>query len=405
MYSPDNTAEGSGPTGYLNFKAIKRSTSNGGRVEYIGSMPIRELIAGQFIVPVASEGLAPEVLKMKSSGGPVQRKTYPTHVQEIVDYIATYAENDEPWAFNSIVLYSTVPLEFEGVSFGFDMSGEARAQEVLSVGEGLHRCLAWAVVLGLAKIRGVKRPQLSKQAQKRIERASIPVVVIEEPDLKRQRVDFNSLNKQKPLTATVMTLTADSVLSDLTKAVIADVPLFKGRIDLNNNSVGAKSDMLLSFSQLRFVVASYLFGSKTRSPKAIEQAAAELCDDRGFDAVRADLKDVFTKVASNLGGLERLQKETLTKTQAGDIIRGLREATLLASNAAWRSLFVAIHDAGDQGVDPATAITQLRRQPNIWSRNDEFFVGSLIDGETGKLLSSRESIDAAALKLRRVACS
>ena len=53
--------------------------------------------------------------------------------------------------------------------------------------------------------------------------------------------------------------------------LIEDVKLFDGRIDLNNASVGAKSDKLLSFAQLRFVVASYLLGKRTRVPKMIER--------------------------------------------------------------------------------------------------------------------------------------
>ena len=75
-------------------------------------------------------------------------------MQGIVDYIVEQAEQAEPWAFNAIVLYSTEQLQFEGVSFGINMAGEARAEEAFSVGEGLHRCLAWAWRSTLRRSRG-----------------------------------------------------------------------------------------------------------------------------------------------------------------------------------------------------------------------------------------------------------
>jgi hypothetical protein len=69
----------------------------------------------------------------------------------------------------------------------------------------------------------------------------------------------------------------------------------------------------------------------------------------------------------------------------------------------WRALFVALHDAREAGVDPETALDRIKKDQSItWARNDKFFVGSLIDVETGKLLSSRESIDAASDKLAAV---
>src|SRR5687768_11501559 len=98
------------PKGHLDFKAIK--IEHGDRILYIGAMPVFNLFSQGFVAPVASEGLSPEILKTVETNGAVQRKTNPTHVQGILDYIAEQAEKSEPWAFNSIVLYSTTPLEF-----------------------------------------------------------------------------------------------------------------------------------------------------------------------------------------------------------------------------------------------------------------------------------------------------
>jgi DGQHR domain-containing protein len=411
MNPPTLAPAANDPKGYLTFKAIR--LEDGDRVSYIGAMPVFNLIDQNFIAPVASAGLAPEVLKQASTNGPIQRKTNPGHVQAILDYIVTQAEKDEPWTFNSVVLCSTSKLQFDGVSVGRHAAGEATATEPLSVGEGLHRCLAWAVGLGQAKLRGVKRPEMSQAAQKRITLATIPVVVIEEPDLKRQRLDFHRLNQQKPLTATVLTLTDDTALSDLTRALITDVRLFDGRIDLNNASVGAKSDRLLSFAQLRFAVASLLLGKKTRTTKGINDGVAAIVVERGADAVRADLRAAFTQIATRFGALQRLHTNPLP-SESGDLVRTLRAETLLASNAAWRALCVALHDAKDAGVDVETAIDRVKHDQSIaWSRDAEFFAGTLLEQEldqtgkptgrlTGKLLSSRESIDAAADKLTSV---
>jgi len=395
------TPEGITPKGYLTFKAIR--VEDGDRVVYIGAMPVFNLIDQRFVAPVASAGFSPEILELISTNGPVQRKTNPGHVQSILDYIVEQAEADEPWAFNSIVLYSTHELEFEGVSIGIGSAGEARASEPFSVGEGLHRCLAWAVALDLAKVKGVKRPDMSPAAEKRIQLGTIPVIVIEEKDLARQKNDFHKLNQQKPLTATVLNLTDTTVLSELTRYVIKDVPLFAGRIDLNNASVGAKSDKLLSFAQLRFVVASYLLGKQTRSTKRINDRVDAIVEERGRPAVRTELREVFTEVATRFGGLERLHRDKLSPQTTGDFVRKLRNETLLASNAAWRALFVALHEAKEANVDATTAIDRVKHDTAIaWTRDADFWIGTLIDRDTGKLLSSRESIDAAADKLAAV---
>jgi DGQHR domain-containing protein len=372
-------------------------------------MPVFDLIDKGFVQPVASAGLSPEILELVATNGPVQRKTNPAHVQAILDYIVAQAEQQQPWAFNAIVLYSTSRLVFEGQSIGIVAAGEARAEEAFSVGEGLHRCLAWAVACDLAKVRGVKRPEVSAQALKRIQLATIPVVVIEEQDLARQKSDFNKLNQQKPLTATVLNLTDETELSKLTRMLIQDVNLFHDRIDLNNASVGVKSDKLLSFSQLRFVVASYLLGKRTRNRKEIDKGVETIVADRGEKQVRDELKKLFTQVATRFGGLQRLHANSLPKQTAGDLVRTLRAETLLASNAAWRALFVALHEAKQAGVDSETAIDRVKHDSAIaWSRDASFFHGSLLELDpntgqpTGKLLSSRESIDAAASKLAQV---
>ena len=386
------------PRGYLTFKAIK--VEDGDRVSYIGAMPVFNLIDQRFIAPVASEGLSPEILKLVSSNGPVQRKTTPSHVQGIVDYIVKQAERDEPWAFNAIVLYSTEQLQFEGISFGINMAGEARAEEAFSVGEGLHRCLAWGVALDLAKVKGVKRAAISEAAQKRVNRATIPVIVVEEPNLKRQKTDFHKLNQQKALTATVLNLTDESILSALTKMVIADVKLFCGRIDLNNASPGPKSDKLLSFAQLRFVVASYLLGKDTRTTHRIDLGVGKIVEERGLNTVRAELRDVFRAVATHFGGLDKLHRGLLGKDSSGDVVRRMRKETLLTSNAAWRALLVALHEVKQDGTPLETAIDRVKHSTGIsWARDGSFWIGNLIDADTGKLLSSRESIDAAADKL------
>lgn len=385
------------PHGYLNFKAIQ--TEDSGRVVYVGVMPVFELIDRNFITPVASEGLTSEILEKTGQSEPVQRRTSPAHVQGILDYIIEEAEAGNPWTFSSIVLYSTSKLDFKGVSFGHHSAGEAQATNAFSVGEGLHRCLAWAVALDAATIRGVKRPKVSTKAKRRIELAAIPVLVVEEPNLSRQKSDFNKLNQQKPLTSSVLALTDESLLSDLTKTLIADVPLFTGRIDLNNASVGPKSDKLLAFAQLRFVVASYLLGRATRSKEGIRDGVAEIASERGKRQLRSELKEVFSEVASRLDALKALQKGNVPANEAGDLIRRVRSETLLASSAAWRALFVAIHEAQEDGIAPRTAITRTRKEPEIWSRKGKFFLGSLIDRRTKKLLSSRESIDAASDEL------
>lgn len=111
-----------------------------------------------------------------------------------------------------------------------------------------------------------------------------------------------------------------------------------------------------------------------------------------------------TRFVQHASGKPRLHDEA-----AGDLVRKLRQETLLTSSAAWRALLVALHDAKDKGVDAETAIDRVRHASSLsWTRDSKFFYGSLLDLDpntgkpTGKLLSSRESIDTATDKLVKV---
>jgi DGQHR domain-containing protein len=393
----------------LRFKAVE--VIDAGRKQYIGSVPVYDLIDKRFVSPVASKGLAPEVLEVvskKNGSAPVQRRTNPAHVQRIVDYIIAQAENGEPWAFNGLVLYSTSEVTFKGVSIGINSAGEVEASDPFSVGEGLHRTLAWGVAQGTIKVRGVKCPEMSEGARKRIAGASIPVILVQEGNLVRQKQDFHALNQQKPLTSSVLALTDDTVLTVLTKMLVADVALFHDRVDLNSASVGTNSENLLSFSQVRFVAASYLLGKKTRETKRINEAVEEIVQARGKNNVRDELRQVFTLIATNLGGLERLHSGKTGAKSPADFVRMLRKETLLASNALWRAVAVALHDAKEAGIDPEDAMKKVVEDPSIsWSRDAKFFRGSIVgldeDGKvTGKIISSREAIDTASDKLAAV---
>jgi hypothetical protein len=157
------------------------------------------------------------------------------------------------------------------------------------------------------------------------------------------------------------------------------------------------------------VVASYLLGKRTRQTKNIEQGVAQLVAERGMDELRQELRTVFGEVATRFGGLQRLHADRVPAAQAGEFVRTLRRETLLASNAAWRALFVALHSAKQAGVDAVTAIDRVKHDSAItWTRDADFFKGSLLEVDpetgqlTGKLLSSRESIDSAADKLLTV---
>jgi len=154
------------------------------------------------------------------------------------------------------------------------------------------------------------------------------------------------------------------------------------------------------------VVASYLLGKRTRQAAQIDRAVSQLVARDGLEPLRTELRTVFGEIATRLGGLERLHHDRLPAGNRADFVRTLRRETLLASNATWRALAIALHEAKQAGIDPITAIERLKDDRTItWTRDAPFFRGSLleIDPETGqltgKLFSSRESIDSAATKL------
>ena len=331
-------SEAGSPRGMLTFKAIKQLDED--RIRYIGSVPVFDLIDKGFVEPVASVGLAPEILAVALRNGPVQRKTNPRHVQAIVDYIVERAEAGLPFTFNAIVLDLDGAARVRRHLVRVRYSGRGACQR----GAEHRRGPAPHLRLGCRHRAGQnprrQAPGCSDRACRRIEQASIPVIVIEEPDLGRQKRDFHTLNLQKPLSTTVLNLTDDTALSEITRRVILDVRLFEGRIDLNNASAGARSDKLLAFAQLRFIVASDPLGTgpgrNTRSSRMSRRWRS--CRTRGRSCARCS-----SLIATSLGGLERLQRDRVSRS--GAFVRQLRAETLLASSALWRALTVALHEA------------------------------------------------------------
>ncbi len=392
----------------LRFNAIRYDDV--GRVNYIGAVRVRDLMVDGFDAPPApNEGLTEEMALALQTNGAVQRRTTPSHVQGILDYIAAQAEEGEPMAFNAIVLYAT-DADWDPYTHTVTVRDTETGERLsASIGEGLHRGVAWANLLGLAKARGVRLRDLSDAAKARIANTTIPVLLVVDPNLNRQKADFNKLNQQKKLTQTVMTATEDSALSTLTKQLVKDVALFQGRIDMNNDSPSSKSGYLLSLAQLRFAVATLLLGRKTRNakgPSGYPAQIEQLVEERGMAEVQRELREVFTAIATRCGGLSRLHRGAMTpQTSKAEVVK-LRENTMLASNAAWRALLQALHQTKSEQLSYEDALERLSSHPDFtWERSGRIWKDTLIvTGEDGKpkLQSARENIDAASDALLRL---
>ena len=189
-------------------------------------------------------------------------------------------------------------------------------------------------------------------------------------------------------------------LSALTKMVIADVKLFSDRIDLNNASPGPKSDKLLSFAQLRFVVASYLLGKDTRTTHRIDLGVGKIVEERGLDPVRAELRDVFRADRDALRRarqapprppgqtVQRRRRPAHARRDAAHLKRGLASPARRPPRNQGR------------GTPLETAIDRVKHSTGIsWDETAPSGSATSSTPDTGKLLSSRESIDAAADKL------
>ena len=104
----------------------------------------------------------------------------------------------------------------------------------------------------------------------------------------------------------MLNLTDDTVLSELTRLLIAGVKLFDKRINLNNASVGTKSASSSRSPSPASSPPPTCSGSGHARPRAIDTNVANIVETRGKSAVRRELRDVFTQVATRFGGLERV---------------------------------------------------------------------------------------------------
>lgn len=124
---------------------------------------------------------------------------------------------------------------------------------------------------------------------------SLPVTLYRASDLSRKQQIFSDINKTpvKPASSLSVTFDHRSELNKFIKEVLAEVPAFKNKVDMQNSSVGAKSAKAWPLVSVKKAF-SYFIGLSEK------QFAQEVCDD----AVRLRIKSLLVTFIENLGALE-----------------------------------------------------------------------------------------------------
>ena len=193
---------------------------------------------------------------------------------------------------------------------------------------------------GAREIRGVRRPEMSDRALRRIEQGSIPVIVIfKSPTSAGRRRTSSMAELQKPLSGHGSSphgrhgTERHHAEAHLRREALPKPHRSK---QCERRSAVGQAPRVCSVAVRRRVLPAW----ETRSRKQIEEDVEVLAKVRD---PRSELREVFTLIATNLGGLDRLHQDRVP--DSGAFVRELRKETLLASNAVWRALAVALHDA------------------------------------------------------------
>jgi DGQHR domain-containing protein len=208
----------------------------------------------------------------KRGGDPQQHRNRPiekTHVREIIDYLTT----EEQYIFGNIMLSASEPLSIFAVrppdiavaeSFPHSCYVVLSDAVELHVTDGQHRISAIEEILNSG----------SELAQ-RVGNDSIPVQIVEEPDLRKIHQDFYDCAQTLQLQpALLVNYDSRELINWITREVCEQSRVFLGRIE-NTASVSQKSLMLFNINQVKNGLLQLLVGDWELYADALEQQARQ----------------------------------------------------------------------------------------------------------------------------------
>lgn len=296
--------------------------TQGGRDVYVAKTRVGDLLN---LVPERDN---PEVIS------DANRRLYPAHAREFGDYMW-----ETPDWLSGVLMVGVTAAEFKP-----GRGGSSNGRVILPDGAGVHlfdgqhrveglrrRLQAETAALAAMREAEVDSLEIEDKAQHIIElnESVIPVAFYVESRLTALQQMYSDISHVKPPDAiTTARFDTRDAFNVSARALSESHPLLSGRVEMERNTVSAKSEKLLTLNQLSTILRICWYGS-TRIRG--EMPAAADVTERG-----ALFFDTMTAAYPTLKSVAESKSDALSARERGDLVVGVTMLKVYAQ--AWHDL-------------------------------------------------------------------
>ncbi len=343
--------------------------------------------------------------EIELSEEPTNRPVNPEHVEEIANYISESAEHGQR---NSYILGPIL-----GAVDVFKTTGIKFFPASASQNDG-PICMGYLVVPAGVQFETTdgqhRRDGVEKALKKNrlLNQDSIGICIVEEPDVKRRRIDFADLSRTKPVGSTILSwFDLRDQLAALSVDLVAESKFFKGRVDRFKETVKGRSQKLYPQKQLLTFcgVAASERIRYGKDPQAMRQMAESLLNDENkYESCKSRIIQFLDKFAESEATLSKLVKDNelpLMKRKSGREVYELTQNHLVAQACGLHAVgALCAQSARIQPKDRELLAERLGKLD--WHKANVFWLGSLMERNKLSSSSSAPHRGAARAMLRIV---
>jgi len=315
----------------------------------------------------------------------INRPLMPDHVSAIKQYLLT----QDDYILPSITLSVRHDLRVHVMKGPYSIK---LGQVVLPLG------LTFAVTDGQHRIKALEealrqKPELAEDG--------IAVTIVPEVDIDRVHQDFVDCAQVKPIPPALLTLfNQRDLLARMSRQVVEQVRVFKGRIEKVGKTVGKHSINLFTMNQVRAGIAELITGDSMQAGQQLKKNVEErLLKEGATDYYReailrfygwfteankqwADVADAASDPTRDLIDATDLRQRYVHFTATGLLIIGRVGYSILKLDP-------------DLQKDYVTALAQID-----WTRHSELWQGNIVQSN-GKILTMRVPVETAIAKVKQ----
>lgn len=337
----------------------------------------------------------------KRGGDPQQYRNRPiekSHVREIIDYLSA----EEKYIFGNIMLSASESLPIFAVqppgievaeSFPHPCYVVLSDAVELHVTDGQHRIRALEDIINSGS-----------ELAKRVGNDSIPVQIIEEPDIRKIHQDFYDCAQTLQLQpALLVNYDSRELINWITREVCEHTKVFVGRIE-NKSSVSQNSLMLFNINQVKNGLLQLLAGDWQLFADALEQRSRERLS-AGKDGWRTSILAFFEEFTAHNEQWRQVRDNPL-ETGGNVPVPDFREHYLHFTGCGMLVLCGVGHHILMSGAVGGPLSEEQKEQIQKlatinWSRqNNPLWLGNVVNAE-GRISAGKPLVTRAVAKVKQ----